>query len=225
MEFAIQNKVPAHRTIYHIHQIVSLWENLCEIQLDEDMDDGIIWKHTSSGTTGRQLLTRSNSLVSLTSSLRAQFGENPLPLKVKFFAWLALQNRIWTIDMLAKRGWLNCVVCPLCKRENETLAHLFYKCRFNVRLWGMVKEWLHIDTIDTSSWNVVRSIKEWWIDMSKVHIPNRRVMASRHTHILGNLERAQCLFFSPTSIIKQPFGTLWCQAFGKYHTRRVSVFL
>jgi hypothetical protein len=28
--------------------------------------------------------------------------------KVKFFAWLANQNRIWTANRLEKRGWPNC---------------------------------------------------------------------------------------------------------------------
>ena len=47
------------------------------------------------------------------------------PPKVKFFAWLAIQNRVWTVDRLERRGMQNCGLCPLCKREFESAAHLF----------------------------------------------------------------------------------------------------
>ena len=37
---------------------------------------------------------------------------NWAPPKCKFFAWLVLQNRIWTADRLVKRGWPNQGTCP-----------------------------------------------------------------------------------------------------------------
>jgi hypothetical protein len=35
------------------------------------------------------------------------------PPKCKLFAWLILQNRVWTADRLQKRGWPNCGNCQL----------------------------------------------------------------------------------------------------------------
>jgi hypothetical protein len=49
------------------------------------------------------------------------------PPKCKFVGWLAIQNR--TADRLRTRGWPNNVVCPLYRRERESvhpLAHCKY---------------------------------------------------------------------------------------------------
>lgn len=104
-----------------------------------------------------------------------------ISVKVKFFAWLAIQNRICTTNRLAKRGWPNCGFCPLCKHERETVDHLLFKCRFTIRLWDMLKEWLQLECIDTSLWHLLHSAKEWWIGLSDSIIPSRKAMASLYT--------------------------------------------
>nr|BAD30357.1 hypothetical protein [Oryza sativa Japonica Group] len=42
------------------------------------------------------------------------------PGKCKFHAWLIIQNRVWTSDRLAIRGWQNNGHCPLCRCEANT---------------------------------------------------------------------------------------------------------
>ncbi|KAG2565174.1 hypothetical protein PVAP13_7NG025168 [Panicum virgatum] len=46
------------------------------------------------------------------------------PLRCKFFLWLAIKQRIWTADRLAKRGLPHHAACPLCDQEQETAQHL-----------------------------------------------------------------------------------------------------
>lgn len=75
--------------------------------------------------------------------------EASLASEVKFFAWLEIQDRIWTLDRLAKQETTNYVLLPRCKRENESGVHHFYMCRFTLRLWGMVKDWLQLQDINT----------------------------------------------------------------------------
>jgi hypothetical protein len=98
--------------------------------------------------------------------------------KVKFFSWLAIQNRLWTADRLEKRGWENCGLCPLCKQTQETAAHLFSHCRYTKRLWGMVKGWIGISSIHTHEWATTASIDMWWLNMSTKASPNRKTLAS-----------------------------------------------
>jgi hypothetical protein len=62
------------------------------------------------------------------------------PPKVKNHAWLALQYRLWTAYRLAKRGWPNSGLCPLCKQVMELTDQLFVLCRFNIRVWELIKE-------------------------------------------------------------------------------------
>uniref|UniRef100_A0A8R7P3V4 Reverse transcriptase zinc-binding domain-containing protein n=1 Tax=Triticum urartu TaxID=4572 RepID=A0A8R7P3V4_TRIUA len=79
---------------------------------------------------------------------------------------------------LEKRGWPNCGLCTLCKQKQESVDHLFYKCRFSIRLWGLVKDWLQLVSIDTSSWHLSGNIEEWWVGLSDTSISNRKAMAS-----------------------------------------------
>src|SRR3954467_13966492 len=85
------------------------------------------------------------------------------PPKVKFFVWLATQDRLWTADRLAKRGWPNCGLCPLCKQVQEFGEHLRYKCRFTIRLWNMAAEGFDLEGVNTSSWHLNDSVNAWWL--------------------------------------------------------------
>lgn len=99
-------------------------------------------------------------------------------LAIQDMIWTAEQDMIWTADWLAKCGWPNCGLCPPWKREQEYRCHLFYMCRFSIRLWNLVNEWLHLEHLDTSSWHIERTIKEGWIDRSEKNIQNRKAWAS-----------------------------------------------
>ena len=42
----------------------------------------------------------------------------------------------------------------------------------------MIKDWLQLESINTSTWHLARSTKEWWIGLSDSTIPNRKAMAT-----------------------------------------------
>jgi hypothetical protein len=48
-----------------------------------------------------------------------------LPLKVKLFIWLLLEQRILTWENLNKRGIFGPSICVLCGNSEETVSHLF----------------------------------------------------------------------------------------------------
>ena len=95
------------------------------------------------------------------SSMPDAVWKNWAPPKCKLFVWLILQNRVWTSDRLQRRGWPNCGRCQLCNREAETGPHLFFKCRYTLRIWNEVISWLGLSTIDTSLWASFALVKEW----------------------------------------------------------------
>jgi len=45
------------------------------------------------------------------------------PLRCEFFIWLAIDNRCWTADCLAKRGLPYLAACALCDQMDETIQH------------------------------------------------------------------------------------------------------
>jgi hypothetical protein len=98
--------------------------------------------------------------------------------KVKFFSWLAIRNRIWTVDRLEKRVWDNCGLCQLYKQTQESAAHLFFQCQFTKRLWNLVISWLGIANIHNKDWVHGTAIEEWWTMMACSAKPNRKAIAS-----------------------------------------------
>ena len=73
-----------------------------------------------------------------------------IPIKVKVFIWLLISDKLSVQTNLRKRrpyyylspGW-----CVMCKKDNESLDHLFLTCNFSLRLWGKIlqefsREWV-----------------------------------------------------------------------------------
>jgi len=54
-------------------------------------------------------------------------------------AWRVLQNSITTKDnLLRRRVILISSLCELCGEEEETINHLFFKCKVTLIIWGFV---------------------------------------------------------------------------------------
>ena len=60
------------------------------------------------------------------------------PSKCKVFLWLAIWNRCWTADRLARRGLPHLPKCPLCDQEEEDIQHLLTTCVFSRDFWFRV---------------------------------------------------------------------------------------
>ena len=164
-------------SIQHLHQFVNLWVQIHDFQLDNDLEDTITWTTSANGVYSAKSAYRAQFLGTIHTDMNRLVWKVWAPPKTKFFAWLALQNRVWTADRLARRGRPNCGLCPLCKRAPETIAHLLVQCRFTARLWGMIKTWLGLHTIDASGWANLSTL-EWWRHMTMGGIPQRKAMAS-----------------------------------------------
>jgi hypothetical protein len=60
------------------------------------------------------------------------------PPKCKSFLWLAVINRCWTADRLARRGLDHPDKCPLCDQEDETVQHILVSCVFAREVWVQI---------------------------------------------------------------------------------------
>jgi hypothetical protein len=96
---------------------------------------------------------------------------------VKNHVWIGLQNRLWIMDRLRKRGWENCGIYPLGKQTEETNDHLFVHYRFTVRIWRLIKDWMGLQGVQPMQWENL-SIKEWWSLLAEGASPNRKGLAS-----------------------------------------------
>ena len=93
-------------TFDHITQFATLWEILADIQLNNDVPDKIVWKLTQNGSYSSKSAYNMQFLGQTSSTMPALVWKPcPPPLKCKIFAWLILQNRVWSADRLERRGW------------------------------------------------------------------------------------------------------------------------
>jgi hypothetical protein len=67
-----------------------------------------------------------------------------IPLKVKLFVWLLLEQKILTWDNLLKRGFQGPSICVLCKESEESLLHLFGDCSFIKIIWQTITKELKL---------------------------------------------------------------------------------
>lgn len=84
------------------------------------------------------------------------------PPKCKFFAWLVVQDRIWTADRLSSREWLHNPVCALCRRMPKTGNHLFCEFRFTKHIWTEISTWITVPALHPVNWDHATSVHNWW---------------------------------------------------------------
>ena len=69
------------------------------------------------------------------------------PLKItiesqlRVFQYKFLNNILYLNNRLFKMGYAESPLCSLCKRENETVSHLFCNCTFIQQLWKKLQAW------------------------------------------------------------------------------------
>ena len=103
---------------------------------------------------------------------------SPPPPKCKIFAWLVLQNRVWTADRLDRRVWQNYGLCKLCNQVQETAGHLLFKYRFTTHIWTSLKNWLGLHDVTPEGWHVHNTIEDWCSQVIHKRWPYRKAPAS-----------------------------------------------
>ncbi|CAN0871761.1 LINE-1 retrotransposable element ORF2 protein [Linum grandiflorum] len=58
-----------------------------------------------------------------------------VPTKIQGFLWLVFHGSILTLDNLQRRGMLVANWCVLCRKQSESITHLFLDCPFALGIW------------------------------------------------------------------------------------------
>jgi mannosylglycoprotein endo-beta-mannosidase len=145
-------------TADEIAEFILLWDKLQHIQLTDETDS-ITWRWTAHGNytskSAYSVQFRGTYCSFDTKAIWKASAEG----KHKLFAWLLVQNRILTADLLLVRNWLCQPVCILCDQNWETTVHLCLHCVYAREVWFMVSNWAEV-TIQVPAQDV--STKVWW---------------------------------------------------------------
>ncbi|KAK4711927.1 hypothetical protein R3W88_006440 [Solanum pinnatisectum] len=78
--------------------------------------------------------------------------------RFKFILWLAIQNRLATVDRLMKFGIQVPPDCAFCGATLETFDHLYFECLSTRALWRRLCHWM----------GMYRSIQDWKAELEWV---------------------------------------------------------
>jgi hypothetical protein len=124
------------------------WSNYCrELQVAGVIltgdEDELFWTGgDSSGVISVKNIyeaIQSTQNLPLITGWKIRLWKWDIPLKIKLFLWLAVNNKIATWDNLLHRGWSGPGRCILCKKETEDCNHLFIICSFTRAVWETLK--------------------------------------------------------------------------------------
>ena len=82
------------------------------------------------------------------------------------FIWLITQNRVWTSDRLARRGWPHSPSCPLCRGVIESAHHLLSECRYTRRIWQLAVERISYPELNPNRWRPSDNALSWWLKIT-----------------------------------------------------------
>jgi hypothetical protein len=91
-------------SLTHIQEFSTLWGMLQDVTLSLDRKDTIHWKFTSSdeySVATAYMVQFAGKILSPTSPM---IRKSWAPSKCNSFAWLNIQNCVWTADRLQRRG-------------------------------------------------------------------------------------------------------------------------
>lgn len=118
-----------------LRQFLETWSRVATITLNTQLPDQLRWSWEKDGQFSARSAYAAGFATMHVSPTAVFTWISNAPLRCRFFAWLALRNRVWTSDRLAKRGLPHQNACPLCDQGDEDINHLLLHCVFTREIW------------------------------------------------------------------------------------------
>jgi hypothetical protein len=148
------------RTIQVFEEYFHIWDLVEGLTLQQDVPDQFRWKLTQSGAYSSKSAYAAFFVGTIKFAPWKKIWKSWAPLRCKFFIWLAINNRCWTADRLAKRGLPHSEVCPFCDQEEETIEHILVGCVFTRQIWFSILQALHLPALVPSTSDT--KFSSWW---------------------------------------------------------------
>jgi hypothetical protein len=109
-------------------EYLHLWNMVDGVELQPDTADQHIWRLSGQGIYSSKSAYDAFFTGYIIFAPWRCVWKTWAPLRCKSFVWLAIKNRVWTVDRLAKRGLPHPAACPLCDQSEESIQHSTYSC-------------------------------------------------------------------------------------------------
>ena len=123
-----------------LQEYLQLWIKVSTWEQQADGPDLVGWSWETNGRFSVRSAYAAKFWGRTVEPMAELTWKSHAPATCKFFAWLALRNRCWTSDRLARRGLPHQDACPLCDQEDETIDHVLLTCVFARSAWAAVCE-------------------------------------------------------------------------------------
>jgi hypothetical protein len=152
-------------------EFLKLWEAV-RLSPPAGGEDSFRWKWTGSGSFTARTAYHAFFYGRTTLLGTAQLWNAFAPLKFKVFGWLALRDRCWSADRMARHG-MNChSTCQLCGIEDATLNHILLQCHCTCAIWFRILQrwqWAHLTPAKDNT------ISDGWPSSeSRIRVKDRR---------------------------------------------------
>ncbi|XP_019459896.1 PREDICTED: uncharacterized protein LOC109359653 [Lupinus angustifolius] len=132
------------------HNFPSITDAMATIQINQDMSDELVWKHSTNGKlTLKTAYSFFKPRIRQLSWCKLIWSSSIPPTK-SFNTWRLVNNKMPTDENLQKRGIPMASICTLCHTAAENSPHLFLHCSYAFPLWNWLENLLG-KQIDRSS--------------------------------------------------------------------------
>lgn len=121
-----------------LDEYLTLWDHLAHVRLNHEAMDSVTWAWEKSGEFSARSAYQAKFMGREIIPTADFTWKSRAPLRCHFFAWLALQNRCWTSDRLARRELDHQEACPFCDQHEESIDHILLHCVFAREVWSII---------------------------------------------------------------------------------------
>jgi hypothetical protein len=151
--------IQAGLSLVGLYEYFQLWDALLEVNLSDDNDQHS-WRWEASGSFSTKSAYQAFFNGAITFEPWRRLWKSWAPAKCKVFLWLAIRNKCWTADRLAKRGLPHPDNCMFCDQADEDIQHVLVGCVFAREFWYKILASVGLQTCAPNQSDEV--FADWW---------------------------------------------------------------
>lgn len=147
---------------WELVQLEELYRRVQSVAVVHSKDDMLSWKWSGDNRFEvRSLYGQWEQSIMRKDEVLGPIWRKLSPPKVEIFVWMAVQNRVASKSLLARRNLLRegqSTLCAACDILEETLGHILLHCNFAWSVWAVIMEWWQMQWVCPPSVAILVSV-------------------------------------------------------------------